>query len=149
MRWVPKCRKTRSCALKGRSTTPGAHSTKTYAASAAASSGYDMSAPTEQTAVETAACEVSATKASTTAKVTASAVKSASAEVTTTKPTAVKSASSSASASVGSRDELTDCAKYSEANQAKDCFRFHVSSYSWRRKLCHCACGGFIADPSG
>jgi hypothetical protein len=66
MRWVPKCRKARSCALKVRSTIPGAHSTKAYAASTRASSGYDMSATTEPTAVETAAAKVAAAESSTT-----------------------------------------------------------------------------------
>ena len=62
--------------------------------------------------------EVSATKAST-SEVAASAESS----------TAVKSASadSSSSPAVASREDLTDCAKYSEANQAQDCFRFHAS----------------------
>jgi hypothetical protein len=98
------------------------HSTKAYAASTGASSGYDMSATTEPTAVETAAAKVPATNTS---------------------------ASSSTATAVASCQDRTRCSKQNEANQTKDCFCFHAPSYSWRRKLCHCACGGFIADPSG
>ena len=103
MRWVPKCRKARSCALKVRSTIPGPRSTKAYAASTRASSGYDMSATTEPTAVETAASKVSATKAST-----------ATAEVTSATPTVA--ATSTAKSSPAASHCLTHCGKQNYTN---------------------------------
>ena len=73
------------------------HSSKPYAASTAASSGYDMSATIEPTAVETASGDLSATKTST-------------AEVAATKSTATMGASSaSSSPSTAAGEGLTHC----------------------------------------
>jgi hypothetical protein len=101
MRWVPKCRKARTCALEVRSTISGAHSTKAYAASTGASSGYDMSAAAEPTAVKTAAAKVAAAASS------------------TTKSTAMEAASASsttAAAAAAASHHLTHCGKQNYAN---------------------------------
>ena len=90
MRWVPKCREARSCALKVRSATSGMHSSKPYAASTAASSGYDMSATTEPTAAETATAKVAAAEST---------------------PTMEPASASSTATAVASGLGLTQCSK--------------------------------------
>jgi hypothetical protein len=107
-RWVPKCRKSRSCALKVRSTTSGARSTKAYATSTGASSCYDLSATTEPTAAETAASEVSASKASTaTAEVTSATSTVAATSTAKSSPTTAAAAASHC---------LTHCGKQNYTN---------------------------------
>jgi len=61
VRWMSKCRKTRSCAFKARNMTGNVHPAKTDAATAIADSACDASASTEPAAVKTAAAETSST----------------------------------------------------------------------------------------
>jgi hypothetical protein len=61
VRWMSKCRKTWSCALKARNTTGNVHPAKTDAATAIADFACDASASTEPAAVKTAAAETSST----------------------------------------------------------------------------------------
>jgi hypothetical protein len=61
VRWMSKCRKTWSCALKARNTTGNVHPAKTDAATAIADSACGASASTEPAAVETAAAETCST----------------------------------------------------------------------------------------
>jgi hypothetical protein len=69
MRWMPKRREARSCALKVPSATWAAHAAKADATAAGANTTCNLSVTMEPTALKTAATEVAATAKSTTTAV--------------------------------------------------------------------------------